>query len=507
MRFFGKVILGSLWVQSDVGSAAVITEEDDLGTFRNTAKKLKEIRAEVAKVNEKIRRKSPNGKETVWVYGATLEQGLEQEFQLTDSFVRAFDLTLFRAKMILKADDGSERVVVDNDPTPAQPTMMSRFRDGGRAVGRLMENPFRAVSEQAENTWKWLWGTNSASRVPAAHGEESFVIKYVDNCESKKLCPSVETCDLSKIDPLVNEFVFAKLISSLTEWFVTADMWGISPKFSPMYYELGGPKDPPTGVSTTFIINNGEATCSGATARFIVEQRVGESVNSIMNRFFDGKDKSFDATQKIILATKIFSDGIYLLDEIHKLGIIHGDIHPGNLALLDYRMDPLIQLGLWIKKTKMGGKMAGKTTLTLIDFGKAQFIPNITSESSKFDEGMNLMLLSPWHLQGSEILGPKDDVFRMFEIYLNLLSHQGLVDYYASIPSLEGGYANRLAHVKLSDELLSHLTLPPEAGGIKEELKKLHTCVSQVVQNHTEIRTLTSTILSKLTTTIDDPVD
>lgn len=488
MRFIGKVILGSLLISSDV----LITAQTDFVMFSNSAKILEEIRAEVAKVDRQRRRRAPPGKETVWVHGY-----IPQRFKLRSSFVRAFDLTLFTASLIGEKVDvrntqpSGKRRRLNESLSSFPGYLFSQATATAEEMAKMMYGAGVNAYNYANDTWNWLRGI---SPVP---GEESFVIKYVDNCASEKSCPrDGKVCDLSKIDPLVNEFVFAKLISLMTER-VTAVMIGISPKFTPMFYELGGDGIPPTGVSTMFVINDKEATCSGATARFIVEQRVGESVNSIMNRFFDGKDKSFDAKQKIILATKIFSDGMYLLNEIHKLGIIHGDIHPGNLALLDYRRDPLTQLGIWIKK------MTGINTLTLIDFGKAQFILEITSESSKVDEGMNLMLLSPWHLKGEQ-LGPKDDVFRMFEIYLNLLSHQGLADYYASIPSGDAEYPVTLADAKLSPGLLSHLTLPPQAAGIKAELKELRSCVSEDATNYTEINSITSRILSKLTTQLVD---
>ena len=322
-----------------------------------------------------------------------------------------------------------------------------------------------------------------------------YVIKFVDNCSAKKGCKTTGECSLSQTDPLFDEFAFAKFINEKTNGnFVTPDVVAISPPFSPSQFSLDDATEPPGEFEIKFLVDS-VSECSDARARFIVERRVGSSVAELMGRFFRPLDKSFSGIEKVIIATKIFDSGMNLLERIHAKDVLHGDIHPGNLALMNFRSDALVQLKLWIAKDP-------KHILVLIDFGKAKIIPS-PPHSSEDLVGMNLALLSPWHLQ-LEPLGARDDMFRMFEIYLNLISSEGLAIYYSR---LEDQSALALARAKLEDDLIGKSQILHEAVSVSEDVRS----ILQILRSddyadlrtvYGKIRGLTDQILTKTTDVI-----
>lgn len=107
-----------------------------------------------------------------------------------------------------------------------------------------------------------------------------------------------------------------------------------------------------------------------------------------------------------------------ILKEVHKRGIIHGDIHWRNFMF-----------------TPSAADLAG--SLNLIDFGRAQPFVDSSGEplTRKNEQSTSIilssMLLSPWEIEGS-ILARRDDFFRLAE---TLLRAGGYVAY----PSAEEG--------------------------------------------------------------------
>jgi hypothetical protein len=122
----------------------------------------------------------------------------------------------------------------------------------------------------------------------------------------------------------------------------------------------------------------------------------------------------------------------------------------------------------------------------LIDFGKARFIPVIDpSGTEEIPPGMTLSVLSPWHLQRQPI-GPRDDLFRMFEILLNLVDTQKVEEYY--VAALEN--REYLSRAKLNPNLVRESKIiedvvlsydKEENAQIREsflsEIKKIHKLV------------------------------
>jgi fructosamine-3-kinase len=72
-------------------------------------------------------------------------------------------------------------------------------------------------------------------------------------------------------------------------------------------------------------------------ARFIVEQRVGDSVKTFSSH-------ELDKTKRLLISMRVFEKGVKLLESVHQLGIVHGDIHAGNIALCDFKVSTMVQL-------------------------------------------------------------------------------------------------------------------------------------------------------------------
>ena len=95
-----------------------------------------------------------------------------------------------------------------------------------------------------------------------------------------------------------------------------------------------------------------------------------------------------------------------ILEEIHKRGIVHGDIHSANFVLKSPRDMP---------------------GLRLIDFERAsRYARGDDSADHPTPPGPSLAkvypahLLSPWKLEGSKHISPRDDFFRLAEMGLEL---------------------------------------------------------------------------------------
>jgi len=392
-------------------------------------------------------------------------QGHDVYFKLKERLIMANELLLFTASRCHREQE---------------PVKRGRFSTIGNFFSRFIPGTKPAASS----------GTNNV--ICSEMGDH--IVKFVDNCSSTIKCKTTDSCDRSQLDPLVDEFVFAKFVSNNAKGlFVTADVIAISPPFLANQFSLEDATDPPKPLETKFLVDD-LAACDKAQGRFIVENRVGESVAGLMGRFFRPLDKTFSGVEQVILATKIFIAGMNLLKRIHAENILHGDIHPGNIALLNFQTDALVQLKLWLVKDL-------KNAMVLIDFGKARLIEPPRSVPEDIT-GMNFGLLSPWHLQGAP-LGARDDIFPMFEIYLNLLSNSGLALYYSNLPNKS---AQEIARVKLEDDLVDKAEIISDAKSVTSDLSDILAAVRRVTNTASIYENLTQnaqTILNKFTGNTD----
>jgi len=298
--------------------------------------------------------------------------------------------------------------------------------------------------------------------------EEEYVVKYVDNCLSR--------LSGGKADPLYDEYVFSKVINELMGAnVITPEVLGFSDQFVPNEFELG--KHLPEDTEISFMVDNVES-CRGSSARFIVEKRVGLSLFQLIPLIFANSSSEFDYVDKTILAAKIFVKGILLLQKIHAIGIVHGDIHPGNIALADYKTDAVKKMGIVLAKDNI------KSSFVLIDFGKARFVPEIDPSIEEDIAGMTLQALSPWRLQRKPP-SFRDDVFRMYEVLLNLLDQAKALNEHYKRFGTSVTDADALAEAKLSpiwiseSNLLGHITDEEYKQELLEKLIQLHILVTR----------------------------
>ena len=134
-----------------------------------------------------------------------------------------------------------------------------------------------------------------------------------------------------------------------------------------------------------------EKVCSN---RLSVVDRVGDS------DLFDFATKVRGNTLYDLLS--IAARAVEIIQLVHNKGIIHGDIHPGNLMITSSARD----IG---------------ASLRLIDFGRARLFVNSQGDfvptGSPVDYTYTPEYLSPWELKG-ELLAPREDLFRLAETLL-----------------------------------------------------------------------------------------
>jgi hypothetical protein len=130
-------------------------------------------------------------------------------------------------------------------------------------------------------------------------------------------------------------------------------------------------------------------------------EKIGPSVGKVM------AEVKFPGSHAF--ATRIFIKGIKLLMRLHdEYGIVHGDIHGGNIAFQKDENMTLINL---IHNTTL-------PPLTFLDFGLSSFFPVEIGSSEIVPKymDMNPKFLSHYQLENFRT-GRRDDLIRWFETY------------------------------------------------------------------------------------------
>lgn len=123
--------------------------------------------------------------------------------------------------------------------------------------------------------------------------------------------------------------------------------------------------------------------------RYIVMERIGSTLDRIIPEAYGGK-------VPLNLAAKITIRLIELVRRLHELGINHGDLHFGNIAV---RPD---------------------SGLVLIDFGRSRFMKEFRVHHVPTNQVFCHPLSSPWETRGQQI-GYRDDAFRVISIMASLV--------------------------------------------------------------------------------------
>jgi serine/threonine protein kinase len=123
--------------------------------------------------------------------------------------------------------------------------------------------------------------------------------------------------------------------------------------------------------------------------QYIVMERLGATLEQFIPEAYGGRIP-------LNLASRLAIRLIELVRRLHELGINHGDLHFGNIAV---RPD---------------------SGLVLIDFGRSRFMSELREHHAPTNQVLCHPLMSPWETRGQPI-GYRDDVFRVVQIMASLV--------------------------------------------------------------------------------------
>ena len=234
----------------------------------------------------------------------------------------------------------------------------------------------------------------SVLRIVADPSGRQFVAKFVSDCYAKYR---------GKTDH-----------SNLVEYSIQAALndTGIAPKV----YFMSPPAPivrgfPMKARSTLMATSAEECIQFKPELRMIVMDIAGPSVNAYLSYLGTRLGLSavyFRAALRIALKT------LTLIESLHSHGVVHGDIHGGNIV---FRV-----------QKKMDKYNLDTDELILIDFGMSSFFPDalMSPEDVLFDNSANPRMMTPWQLVGKRY-GRRDDVFKLLGLVAFVLSN-GKVD-------------------------------------------------------------------------------
>ena len=217
------------------------------------------------------------------------------------------------------------------------------------------------------------------------------VVKHMNDC-GNRLDQSVINAD----HPLLTDALFLSALSST----------GLVP--SPIYLSPAI-RIPPDGVLPervrTKVIEQRRSKCASVNTKtqFLVMERAGVDLSHYLRNLRTRLPWAQLAHRALSLIVTL----IDMLRTIHDMGIIHGDIHGGNILFKNPGSAPLMN----------------DTELVFIDFENADLLPtNVGAPvGAPRRSRVHPELLSFWHLRGYRV-GRRDDVFRALELLAHALS-------------------------------------------------------------------------------------
>jgi hypothetical protein len=300
--------------------------------------------------------------------------------------------------------------------------------------GETVEYVFDELLTPSDNMMDMMVVTASSSVCETPPCPANYVLKYMNNCVSSMECRATNSCTLYDTDSLIMDYVFGRVVNQRGGEVITPNVLAISEKFKgkilyPFKSGDGIHTDPNfiEKYSTVAL----KVECSDSFARVIVEERAGVSLVELL----EALPETDKIESRIRWATTIFIKGLRLLEKIHSIGIIHGDIKVDNFALAS-------------PKTEIDEVLDGdEFDLVLIDFGKASFIMDdlvaaIKEPSDLSSQGLDAVFLSPWHIEGYT-RHFRDDIYRIFALYVEIVSQGGYIGLLSGIPWMEGPEGER----------------------------------------------------------------
>ncbi len=145
-----------------------------------------------------------------------------------------------------------------------------------------------------------------------------------------------------------------------------------------------------------------------SSVRFAVMEQVGWSIHRLVHTASNGR-------HPLSHALALGANMIESLKTIHNRGVVHGDIHSGNICLE------------YVDKLTLNVKMF------FIDFGRAFFDSNLKHTRIREAYSINDPLYSHWDLEGW-MPGKRDDLFKVFLVISVMLNGNSI---YSFLKSLE----------------------------------------------------------------------
>ena len=220
------------------------------------------------------------------------------------------------------------------------------------------------------------------------------VVKYSTNCDDPR------------ISPLVKEFVIRSFINQTS----------ISPK---VYYISPAIRMTPANLPLTtsrfmgsYLEDNlDECARNGTSIRFMVQEEAGPALDTFAHHHLHNGTPAF-AKMILQIGRRLLS----MLENLHSVGIVHGDVHAGNIVY---------------NKSVGHVRDIDSIEFALIDFEYSFYFPNKFGQPVDGVDNSNLTprYLSPWQLAGQR-MGPRDDVYRLLYVIGDILSkgrhHKGI---------------------------------------------------------------------------------
>ena len=207
-----------------------------------------------------------------------------------------------------------------------------------------------------------------------------YVVKYQCDCE-----------EVLGIHPLLRDF-----------WFLRAlNQTDIAPK---VYYVSPAVRwTSPLTAKTDFTLSDTEkrACMQNSSIRYLVMARGVASMYQVVKHLYKGPIRFLDAMF-------VMDSLIEKIQRMHSFGIIHGDIHPGNVMLM--RKD--------------------RWEIGLIDFGSAMFQDELATMPTYMHRPMSYVhsYFSHWNVEGFRF-SYRDDVFKALYVGAYLLNGDGYTEY------------------------------------------------------------------------------
>ena len=218
------------------------------------------------------------------------------------------------------------------------------------------------------------------------------IAKYTNDCRSR----------LSRLTTDPRDEYFHLLVTNGSG--ITPNVYGLS---HPAMVTIA---DTPKTHSIFMEENSDACIAAESDVRLLLQDKAGMDIEiyiQLLRRSSMGGDPLF---LRGVLALGWKS--VEVLQKLHKKGIIHGDIHAGNIMFKTPK-DSIEDYDL----------LADDEEVVLVDFGYARyFVDELKSDPTcPIIPGLNPILLSVWNLY-HERTGRRDDIYRVFDMLSMILS-------------------------------------------------------------------------------------